>query len=381
MLLLSLMCGMSLVSCSADDDTPIFIFDKVFDNSNPYEPDPLTYGVPEKLTVPTLDPADDIDNKLNIYLPTDSVPCYDGNGNVTGYYGYINLGLSKQWAVNDLGAAPVQKYPAEGFKKFSDFYTPDPYTARMEETVTNGMAEINSIYEEYKKLFIDSSASEDTEMSFGEFKKALTAQYEHTSLSSFTVNGKTVEDVYKTLCSDYKAIYDEAVAAFKQAKADYESYMLSTKYAFLQQAGEEMLWGYNTNADYDSHFGVSASYPDDHYKSVPADYSGNAAYDAATNLWGASWATPNKDIMQELISNATLSSTSVGNVTGVALTVSSGKALFIPDKQGTRLLTSSKDDSNAYWAYFYYADISAGYKITRGYNGDKGKLIRPILNK
>lgn len=378
LVLASMACCALFVSCSADDDTPVYIFDSIASNAD--EPDALTYGEPETLTPPTLDPADDIDNKLKSYLPTDSVAFYDASGNITGYYGYIDLGLAEKWAVCNVGVSPVQKYPAEGYKSFADFYTPDPYVSRMEEIVANGMAEINAIYSDYKKQFVGNAQDEAT-MTFGEFKTMVQNMSGHLSLSSYTYNGRTAATVYKTMCDDYRAVYDESVTAFNQAVKDYESYMLSTKYAFLQQVGEYMLWGYNSNDDYDSHFGVMASSPDDHYNSVPTDYAGNAAYDAATNLWGTSWATPSKGIMQNLMDNCTLSYTSVGDVTGITLTATSGKTLFFPDNQGVRLLTSTKDDSNPYWAYFYMADISGGYKITRAYNGNLGKMLRPVLNK
>ena len=61
------------------------------------------------------------------------------------------------------------------------------------------------------------------------------------------------------------------------------------------------------------------------------DYSGNAAYDVATALWGEGWRTPTSDEIQELIDNCDYAAESVGGHMGYRFTSRvNGNSIFLP---------------------------------------------------
>jgi hypothetical protein len=311
--------GLLLVACTKDDDSEVFV------GANPFE----ISGIDIPQGIPTDQDYTILYRKL---LPTDSVPELDKSGNVIGYNCYVDLGLSVNWAVGNVGIGTLQPHVGE-WKSFDNFY-----------------------------IYSPNYVSDDTGM---EYPKTMTYKEFITYLE--TSGGTTLD-------------YSNVQKTYYEAINKYNAYIASEMFPFTQNAGLALYWGYNdvTNKVY----GTMDSYNDPHYKSVPSDYSGNATYDAATNKWGSKWRTPTKSEMQELIDKCQFESVQIGNVSGIVVTGPSQKAIFLPNYNSSNCyLTSTKDDSNPYWDYFYFSNFGSREGVKRGYNGLIPFTLRPVINK
>lgn len=214
----------------------------------------------------------------------------------SGYYGYIDLGLSVKWATSNIGAV-------------------SPVT----EQVT--FEEILQTVEEEKKL-------ESMEKPSFIYPAIMTyEEYLERKGEELSAYNK-----YSQYCAKKAEAHEEAVNRYN--KAQYKNH------EYLYYRGDKHPWGGLSMWDY---LGT---------RTAPMNITGNAEFDAATYILGEGWSLPTKAQWQELIDMCTWEECTEGNHEHYYLvTGPSGKQIVLPIN---KYHTSEQTGTEFY--YFYPGD-------------------------
>lgn len=308
--------ALGLTSCASDDELEVW-----------FGTDPNTeYGSGEyqyPLLVATVEQLGPLKDML---APTDYVPVYNDDGTtIIGYQGYVDLGLSVNWAVANLGFSPMNK--PVGYDTFDEFHN----------AVNNPTHVVNS---EYPKV-----------MTFAEYEQWRANQ---------TYSGQPYG-------SDY----------WDREEAGNITNLPKSDYAFTQECGKGVYWGSN----------VLDTQPDYTYTINITKLSGKEL-DAATNLWGSQWRTPSAQELIELAENCETHDIQFGGIKGTLFVGKNGKAIFLP-KEGKEFVYGliSCYMSSDYAEYDFYDPQRHCYAMN--YNGSYIEAmssryvmsVRPVINK
>lgn len=99
------------------------------------------------------------------------------------------------------------------------------------------------------------------------------------------------------------------------------------------------------------------------------DESGNLApaYDAASSDWGASWRTPGKDDLEELIEHCTWRWTSLDGHNGYEVTGPNGKSIFLPATGYCQDAEVKYSNAGGYYWSDTPPDVATGDEATKAY--------------
>lgn len=123
--------------------------------------------------------------------------------------------------------------------------------------------------------------------------------------------------------------------------------------------GQYFSWGNTTGHTQGDGYAFSTdNYNQTTGSSLTASFqSGNATYDAARAIMGTSWRVPTKDELQELISNTTQSSETIGGITCVKFTSKINNKYIILPKNGES--SGSTYSGQGTYAEYWTSDIAA----------------------
>ncbi len=235
--------------------------------------------------------------------------------NAEGYQGYVDLGLSKKWAVQNVGKS-ASKYSK--ILVFGDYFHEEkPSAPTKPQEVSTVIPDNLTDESQLQNLF-----------------NQIVTEYE-TRLSELT-----------KIYNEYKVAYSNYMAAYNRAVVEYKNYLFNEKYNFLDGKEYYFAWGSNKIM-------TEGPSPMDYY----GDFSGypmelsDSSNDAATALWGEGWATPSPDDVQELIQKCTWTSYRKGSHIGVIARGPNGKCLFFSTNfyQLDRTLVNYSNNGKGYY--------------------------------
>ncbi len=325
-LISNFLCFVSLLTflgglCCCSDDSPVEVYQKKVDNSLSGDKDQWT-SISKSLddltsAMSNFDPnykytgEDNPDLVYGQFQPDEfaKVP------NSDGYQGFIDLGLTKKWAVQNVGK-PLSKYSkVMGFRDFFPNEKPATPTKPQEvsSAIPTNISDENQLQSLYNQIVTD-------------YKNRL----------------EELTRVY----NDYKSAYDNYMAAYNRAIAEYKNYLFNEKYEFLQGDENYFAWGSTSIM-------TEGPSPMDYYN----DFSGypmeltNKSNDAATALWGEGWNTPSPIDVQELIQGCTWTVVKIGNHNGAIARGPNGKCIFF-SANGSQLGGTLTDNKGSYDGYY-----------------------------
>ena len=119
------------------------------------------------------------------------------------------------------------------------------------------------------------------------------------------------------------------------------------------------------------------------------DISGNATYDAATDIWGSPWRMPTYDEMKELVDECTWTWVTNSYINGYLVESSNGNSIFLPaagvamktgeygkGDDGYYWTSTPKDDDEKAYDLFLY---DTGYAVLTAYRY-YGYQVRPVTD-
>lgn len=199
-----------------------------------------------------------------------------------GLIGVVDLGLSEQWCISNLGPNFVERKPVLTFAEFFQKEVPQTPNVDMKSIIT--MSEYIKMGDSY------------------------------------------FSDLYK----EYEKKCNIYLEEYEKAKDSYYSYLMKEKYNYINSSSDWFSWGENFNK-------TSFKDNDEPYKNAPTEYAGNSSYDPSTQLWGNNWKTPSKKQMEELFGKCKVEKLSFNWIDGPVsryincfkLTGPSGKSMLI----------------------------------------------------
>lgn len=274
--LLAILLGgtVAFTSCSSNDNE-IYVGDSFFANRQGIidSINALTY--PQGFTASDDQHPEYKDMDPEVYTEKKKT---EGKG-TEGYYGYVDLGLSVNWATSNIGSvSPVteQKTLEQTLKELEDELGIQP----MEKpTFTN-----------------NTGNTFPTIMTYDEYVKSMDMKELYSAYNK-----------YSKYCSDKKSAHENAITRYNNAQ--YENH----KYLFAQ--GDTYPWGGLGMWDY---LGT---------KEAPMNIAGNAEFDVATHILGEGWSMPTKAQWQELIDKCQW----VKHDNYYVVTGPSGKSIVLPN--------------------------------------------------
>lgn len=352
------------ISCKENEDLEVFVprnpFDIDLSESLEDWMNPIFPTYEEIPSLPTDMPEEkDIEKLLVQFAPTD----FDFINE--SYIGYVDLGLSVDWCVENMGGIGLTQI--DNYKSFKDFFNPDDYA---EGLVWH---DAQYYYEDPKESFqkeIDMLNTKDVYpaiISYDAYiewiKKMGNINLDKIKKAYLSAYNNAVE---KADASHRAAVrvYNQALDAYNQAINDYNDYIMVNKYGFLYQRYSYYNWTKKSDA----------------------------FYDYVSNEWKGFWRTPTKEEFEELISKCTWEKINppfpkhldVNYESGYIVTGPSGKSIFISALTGGNssqaMYMSSTVAREWNWStYVYSLDPGKGI-IDRYYLGDAFR-IRPVRTK
>jgi|GEM_PF-7034909 len=418
--LLAICGGLALASCVDDEERVVFMAENPYASEGSQQPS-FSQSYTQKFSQEDIDKAktenkidEDIkaeDKQLSDYYATfkpTNKTTYDGSK----WYGSVDLGISAEWAVCNVG---TDAFDEKSEKAFLEFYDPKPYlTAYNEYCVTldtlkkasdEGYDRLLQIYYGQSDTGRDGfpktvSFQEYLEMGYGKGNDASARWFQYHELL------EVLEEMDKVMDSVIDSLKANRESATKAYTAGLEKY-LRYNYDFLydQAINAVLQWGSTT-------FMTAELRPMEYYKDwdgYPTDISGNETYDAATALWGKAngWRTPTYAEMNELVSSCSKETITLrfSEIRGIAFkSTTSDSRMFLPFctwKDKTRLssaypwqyMTSTQtggtDAAKIPYIYAYGAiekdvitlDQDLAPEIGQYYKAIYGYSLRPVRSK
>lgn len=234
-----------------------------------------------------------IDSIFANSLPDVYVGVENEEGNLIGYQGYVDLGLTTYWAVGNLGS-PLLELPnnKNWWKKFSDFCNHKDFKSKMEQRFNP----LTNIPQEF--------------------------------FDKYELPGYISYDDYITYVEPYKKSVRDMTDAIQQYVEDayeaYTSYMLEHKYSYISNIGGYVMWGNPELMSKDNGINFNQN-----WESFPMRLE-TATHDAAMNLWGKQWSTPTKEQMDELVNKCKVTPYSISGIYGIRIIGPSKKEIYLP---------------------------------------------------
>ena len=178
---------------------------------------------------------------------------------ITGYYGYVDLGLSVDWATSNLNSvSPVNKQGTieEKLAEIESEMGIEPMEKPSFANYTDNTYPIIMTYEEYLKAG-----------NINELREAY-AKYKHYCTQKTNAHDRAIADYNSEQYNNHQYLYNEGGvyywARISQAQTEYQN-----------------------------------------FDAAPLDIAGNVNYDIATNVIGEGWSMPTKAQWQELLDKCT----------------------------------------------------------------------------
>lgn len=251
-------------------------------------------------------------------------------GGRSGYYGYVDLGLSVKWATNNfnnpLNYNNSSVSPDELYKKEQEEITP---------VERPGVKEYNKQY--------PAIMSYDEYLDYMDMEK-LVKEYE----------------AYNSYLNKMKNAYTSAVNAYNRNASNFTEHIEEFGYKYVWGALDE--WTQHAQSDVNS----------------PQNIAGNPEYDAATKFIGAGWRIPTRAEWQELVDKCKWEDKGrCWLITGP-----SGKKIILPNWNNI-YNTSERADKITSWDLYDVYEFHAGTKeiVQKTASKHYASYIRPVYTK